>query len=450
MSTDFDFDTAFEEGVKNAGKTNRNGTPGTGATDKTADTLIRLYKPQPEGGGEFGGRDNALTSLVGILRARRFPFDVASKIIKDWNRDFCQPPIDERTIQEKAGRAWYEWLESDTPDAKPEDFKANPFADKDAWEFMTYADMEAESERLGGVKWVVDGVFPVGGLVYFSAPPAGAKTWLLLDLVRCLTLGGKWVDTFDVPLMPVLYIDEEMGATKMLSRLKKLGIGGIDKGFWYTNKVGVDMMRGNYLSRIVAFCKEKEIKVVIIDTLSRVHTLDENDNSKMKILYKQFQQIMGDDILLIVAHHDRKGGQGESNVKHDRMRGAGEMAASADMAYSVEKKGVGWFRLVTTKGRLVSEDNSVSIDFSLKDLPDDKIHITTMDAEERSAHKIDDTGNAICEYLSRVNEANVREIRTNIKASNDAITAALKQLEENGVVKVRVGENRSKFYSLAT
>jgi len=87
-------------------------------------TLKKLLQRHPEGGGPYGGRDNALTACVGYYRSTRLDINFAIAGILDWNRTYCDPPMEEHEVREKAGRAWADWKDSDLPPLTPEMLRA--------------------------------------------------------------------------------------------------------------------------------------------------------------------------------------------------------------------------------------------------------------------------------------------------------------------------------------
>ena len=82
-------------------------------------TMAKLYTKHPEGGGPYGGRDNALTAYVGYLRSTGIDYDSAYPAALAWNLQWCDPPMDESDVAFKAGRAWSDWPESDREPLTP-------------------------------------------------------------------------------------------------------------------------------------------------------------------------------------------------------------------------------------------------------------------------------------------------------------------------------------------
>lgn len=395
----------------------------------------------PESGGPFGGRDAALTSFAGVLRRRRFKLDEALPLLLSWDAQCCKPPLGDTYIKGKIQAWWVDWAQGTEADLTPEEARG----EEQDIAFLTYDDMTALEKEAGALAWLLDNVLPEGGLVYFSAPPAGAKSWVLLDLVRAMVTGDPWIGKYAVRKTRVLYIDEEMGVRKVLPRLRKLGLtDGID-GFWYTDKAGVRFDNVKHVRKILAHCQANEIKAVFVDTLTRVHNLDENDNSQMRQLFRRFSALMDAGITVMVAHHNRKKGA-ESDVLHESMRGAGEIAAMADMAYSIDKAGK-VFRLSTSKGRLVAEEDQITIDFAIDDNQD---RTTTVLREvsdtERVLARNNETERRILSALMD-GEKSVNDLCGSVKGRKSDIAESAKRMAGDGrIVRNKVGQK--VFYAL--
>jgi hypothetical protein len=395
----------------------------------------------PESGGPFGGRDATLTSFAGVLRRRRFKLDEALPMLLSWDRQCCKPPLGEAYIKDKLRTWWVDWAQGTEADLTPEEARGEE-ADL---AFLTYEDMAALEKEAGALAWLLDNVLPEGGLVYFSAPPAGAKSWVLLDLVKAFTTGDPWIGKYTLKKTNVLYIDEEMGVRKILPRLRKLGLtDGID-GFWYTDKAGVRFDNVKHVRKILAHCQAHDIKAVFVDTLTRVHNLDENDNSQMRQLFRRFSALMDAGITVMVAHHNRKKGA-ESDVAHEQMRGAGEIAAMADMAYSIDKAGK-VFRLSTSKGRLVAEEDQITIDFAIEDNADRTATVLREVSDtERVLARNSETERRILSALMD-GQKNGTELCSAIKGRKADILDAVKRMANDGRI-VRSKDGQKVYYSL--
>lgn len=317
-----------------------------------------LWEDHPEGGGPFGGRDNALTVLVGFLRAKDFPIESALMVADAWNVAHCKPPIDAHVVHDRVQRGWVSWLGGGLPDATPETVLAKPSRNL---RFLSFSDLAEEAAKAGQQEWIVPDIIIAGGVHFVTAPPGGGKSWVAVDLVRAVSTGGKWLDHAQCGKHPVLYINEEMGAGTFFQRLDDVGATG--ESFWALQQAGAKLDNPEHLAQIIKFIVQNNIKIVVLDTFIRTHNLDENSNNDMSRVYDLFKQINATGASVVALHHHRKGGLA-SPVAHEMMRGAGELAAQADLIAAIDKVGDG-FVWKTTKHRHLEDSKWPNFGFRL-------------------------------------------------------------------------------------
>jgi len=397
----------------------------------------KLWQPHPASGGAFGGRNNALVTLLGFLRAKRYTIDVAQLQAVWWSDTYCDPPLDREVILETVGRFWSQWAAGTVPDDLPGGQTLAP------WEVWDWTRMEVEEQKLGKQSWLIPNVLSTGGLHYLSSPPGSGKTWVMCDLIRACCFGGKWLNEFEIPQTKVLYLDEEMGVQKVLERLRKLGMRSAE-GMGYLNRVGIRFDQPLDVERIVKHCQSQGIGLVLIDSLVRIHGMDENDNSQMRRLYDSFKKLLDVGITVLIAHHNRKGGT-DSTVKHEGMRGAAEIVAAADMAYSVEKQANGLYRMYVTKGRLISDEDAIDVTFEIRD-EDGLTKVRTLDAGARSEVITQEIRSKLIELIS--GEPGITQTRlAELCGSRKSVVAAtLADLESSRIVTFDKGPKNSKMY----
>jgi hypothetical protein len=147
----------------------------------------------------------------------------------------------------------------------------------------------------------------------------------------------------------------------------------------------------------------------------------------------------------MVAHHNRKKGA-ESDVAHEQMRGAGEIAAMADMAYSIDKAGK-VFRLSTSKGRLVAEEDQITIDFAIEDNADRTATVLREVSDtERVLARNSETERRILSALMD-GQKNGTELCSAIKGRKADILDAVKRMANDGRI-VRSKDGQKVYYSL--
>lgn len=400
-----------------------------------------LYQDHPEGGGPFGGRDNALTVLCGFLRAKRIPFDAAQPMAFWWNEKYCKPPLPESEVWEKLGRKWREWEVGNLSDLTPEEARGEKTR-----EVLSIGELFARADEFGQVEYLIQNGFALKRLHVISAPPGGAKSWVAMSLAQSLVTGHPWLERFPVPQGSCLWIDQEMGHQLMIQRLTKLGF---DKGapFFYMGYQGLrldDPADVVWLARYVA---DNEIKMVVLDSLRRMHRLDENSNSEMGRLLGPMQAIGEAGAAVVLIHHDRKKGA-DSDVAHESAAGAGDLIAQMDMAFGVSRLGGNAYRLTCRKPRLCAEDVALTVDFTIEDNADEsETYIREMDPSEKIAKQDSEAERRVLDMLQGGTKK-VRDMEAKGGTRKGTIGPAAKRLAERGLVVCTSGPHGALFYSL--
>ena len=328
-------------------------------------TMAKLYTRHPEGGGPYGGRDNALTAYIGYLRSTGIDYDSAYPAALAWNLQWCDPPMDEPDVAFKAGRAWSDWPESDreplTPAMLREQLavKVQPKRKLEFLNWQAFCELAAQADD---AQWLVENLITRGGMHFITAPPGGGKSWIAVDLVRACNEGSMWMGCLPVTKCNILYINEEMGVGRFFQRFFKLSPGACEN-VHIMQKQMVKLDNAEHMADIVQYVKDHDISIVILDTFVRVHGYDENSNTDMAKLYDRMKGINESGAAIIALHHHKKGIHA-GPVAHEAMRGAGEIAAQADLVATVENKD-GIYTLKTTKQRHIGEEDFVEVSYTI-------------------------------------------------------------------------------------
>jgi RecA-family ATPase len=312
----------------------------------------KLLQPHPEGGGPFGGRDNALTSFVGYLRNKRLDYQVGVEMTFYWNQKYCQPPLDECVVEEKVSRAWTDWETDGREDATPRTRQNLPKS-----QILTVRDLlQIARDPEKQLQWVAKDLIQRDGITIISAPSGSGKTWLVLDFCRHLTRSddeeyGPWLGKWELPRMNCLYLDEENGERTMGLRIQKLGFAEDNTRFrsWSYTKLRLHDDRDRL--EIIRVCKEHNIELIVLDSLKAFHSKDENSATEMRHVGEWLQEFVIAGLCVIVLHHDKKGGNGfDSMSEQDKTRGSGDIVAFSQTVLGLTQKG-GLFYLKERKIR---------------------------------------------------------------------------------------------------
>jgi len=156
-------------------------------------------------------------------------------------------------------------------------------------------------------KWIIPGLIGAGLIMIAGAPKIG-KSWLVLQLAIAAASGGLFLGAWASPT-GTLYISLEDTERRLQSRMKILKAPAIDElkitTQWKDGYIGID----NYLE------KNKDIGLVIIDTLARFASIEDmNDYAMTTDALARFKAIADKrEVTIIVVHHARKGENKKNN-----------------------------------------------------------------------------------------------------------------------------------------
>jgi len=365
-------------------------------------THHKLMERHPEGGGPYGGRDNAVTALVGYLRERQFHYDLAVAFAQDWNLKHCDPPLPAHDVEDKVSRAWAEWS-------------------------LSVREMYTKEVAVKDL------------LADRAKAPSSGKSWMAADLVRAAESAGMWMSLAPCVKSKVLYVNEEMGVGEYNKRFHLLYPEACRGLHSFVNE-NMKVTDPDDLQDIVDSVIDLKIDIVIIDTFVRVHNLDENSNSEMSQLYQHFKKITDAGAALVVLHHARKGGAGA--IGHESMRGAVEIAAQAETIMSIDNK-LGHYTVKTVKQRRSSFEDQINFEFKIHAHSPEALEIQRIDIA--TAEKTMDQ--AILDYIDSNPGQTSQQISEGIKKRKSDVVRALQGLEDEEMLNVMNGQRGAKFYS---
>lgn len=283
-----------------------------------------------EGVGE-GGRHQALVKLAGWYFSR-MPADVAEMHIREWNQK-NQPPYDDFELNTQIADLKRKY-------SKDYDKFNEPVNTKEE-ESMTSMDLD-EFLTTGNphIDWLVPGLIPKKSANIIGGMQGLGKSWMTLDLaIEMAHGGGHWLGMFPVEGGAVLYIDEESADQLLRFRLKKLmagkGYGALKHRVKLCVNKGLNLSDGRSVDRLRELLTEVKPKLVIIDSLIRSHTADENSATEMKKVFRTVKFLMEEfDTTFVFIDHERKPSQFDT-ASSQRLRGSSEKGAFIDTLISL-------------------------------------------------------------------------------------------------------------------
>lgn len=189
--------------------------------------------------------------------------------------------------------------------------------------------------------WVVENIIPEGGMICLSGMPSSYKSWfssyLALRIMRgepILEDPGKARAGWRSAKGSVLFIDKENIEPQIQKRMRMLGAGEEMKNCHFVQgNFSTENLKG--IAEVVQFIKEKKIKLVIIDSLIRIHARNENDAVEMNRVFERLAEFQHAGAAVLYLHHLRKA----TNFSRDpmeRLRGSIDIAARLDSLIAFE------------------------------------------------------------------------------------------------------------------
>lgn len=190
-------------------------------------------------------------------------------------------------------------------------------------------ELRADASLAGDIEWLVEGMFPFGGLSVVYGLPKSGKTTLVMNATARIVKGhaflGRATDCCEV-----LWLDLEQH--ERLTRRKIEEEGALDglAQVWAYNGIPPKILD------VEATIVRKNIRLVVVDSLSSLLMLeDENDNAEITRRIAPWRDLVHDRNLAFIAiHHSRKS-EGTFGVG---MRGGNAILAISDVAMEVKRQ----------------------------------------------------------------------------------------------------------------
>jgi hypothetical protein len=156
-----------------------------------------------------------------------------------------------------------------------------------------------------------------------AGPGGTGKTWLALDLARAIASGTPWLGHFPTNQAPVLIIDEEGNERGIQDRLRLMNasLPLDDPPIWFVIGLGLKIDADQTRAVIEEEIDRYRPGVVIFDSLTRIHSANENDASEMSRVFARFSALRRDyGCTVVLIDHLRK--KGLINDEAEMLRGS--------------------------------------------------------------------------------------------------------------------------------
>jgi DNA-binding transcriptional ArsR family regulator len=208
-------------------------------------------------------------------------------------------------------------------------------AKKKTWEEITGSQVVHGEQLLRAaetpLEYVVDPIVPRGYLTQIHGPPKGGKSSFTLFLGVATSI-GTWPTGALLQSKPqkVFYITWEdmlpLISKRILSYARGLGSNGIPPNMHVTEMPLLLMNVAEHARALEDKISAERYDLVVLDTISHAHGVDEDKASEIKLVMQVLQRIARNcRCAILYVHHRRKNGEGVSMSE----RGRGSTAIGA-------------------------------------------------------------------------------------------------------------------------
>jgi len=220
-------------------------------------------------------------------------------------------------------------------------------------------DNELKNLKIKKQEWLVDGLIPKGGFVIMSGKSSSFKSTGAILFSYAMSEGIKLFNDICTQKSKVLYINEELNWNLFQPQIEGIRNWVLKKetnNMCFATFQNVKIDTPNGFSSLVSVIEKQKIEVLVLDTLRRVISFEENDanavnnfyNNVIKYLIKKY------NLTIITVHHSKKDVQGTHIL--DSLRGSSDFVNIADSILIYRRfPGKEWFSLENPKIRGTKE-----------------------------------------------------------------------------------------------
>lgn len=385
-----------------------------------------------------GSRNMTATQLAGKLLyhlPQEFWELTGWATMKEWNNSNNVPPLSEQEL-----RTVWESI-------KKTEAGKRITGNSDSFQPLLFTELMAM--EFADTEWLVEQLVPAGSTTVVSGAPAAYKTWLILDLAIKVAKGGILFDKFVANQAGVLIVDEESGKRLLQKRFQKL-CKYSELPIHFLSLEGFRMEK-KIIGRIISYAKEQNIKLIIFDSLVRIHASDENSATDMARVFNLLKQFNIEGLTVVFTHHNRKQGMFRSNPSQD-MRGSSDILASVDCHLAVERKFKDDYLVLTqTKLRqgeeikpfklsVINDEQELRFEFAGEV---DEVQTKKADMKEAIKDILEKEGRPMFgKELSEILRS------TGVEGGYSTFKGALKEMLEKNMLFSQKGEKNKTFFSL--
>lgn len=292
---------------------------------------------------------------------------------------------------------------------------------------------ELMSQSFPKARYTLEPFFESGTVNMISAPPNTWKSWLLFICAVHIAEGTALFEKFPSEESRVMIVNEEDSFRSIQDRFNILGVINKELPIFFRVANG-SKLESKFIDKLILELKEKQIKVVIFDSLRSMHEADENDSTAMQIILDQMKRIARENITVIFTHHHRKKGLFEKGSTAESSRGSSAInaAISGHLSLDEEERDTGLYLVIR---HLKSKAGEKLAPFEIKIIKSEgKVEFKYDGEFKASEKKLKETKNQIMDILSDGKWKSKKDFTEKIAVGNNIMNQSLQSLKNDGML----------------
>lgn len=404
---------------------------------KSSEVEYKPSKTLPELAGlkEGEGRNSAMASFLGKLLVY-MPFD-------KWDSDVLpvaqavnntySPPLDNKEFSNI--------YKSITKIESERRLKSNTKTKEKEAEQIEYTPslthFELMTREFPLARYTIEPFFEQGTVNMISAPPNSWKSWFIFLFAVAVASGKLLLGKFKTEKTNVMIVNEEDSPRLIQDRLKLINAVDTSLQIYYRVAQG-SKLKSEFIDDLIKEAKEKDIGLIMFDSLRAIHEADENDSTAMQEVMDLFKKIARENITIVFTHHNRKKGLFGKGDDAESSRGSSAINASISGHISLEeviKEDIRYLIVKHLKSKVGEKLTPFDVEVKKEN---EYINFYYLGEHEQKAEAMSKTKNNILNQLQGRKEWLSRNDLVFLKAgSMTNIKIAVKELEKEGLINAK-------------
>jgi hypothetical protein len=303
------------------------------------------------------------------------------------------------------------------------------------------------AEEFPPIEWLAQDLLPVGMLGAITGESNAYKSFLTLALAQSIATGTPFLNHFAVKQGKVLIVDEENNRRIIEKRFKDMGVEAHDN-IVFLSQSGIKLDNKDHLQKLKMAVDEINPVLVVLDSLVRFHSRDENSASEMRHVMDAIKRLVSEKRSVVFIHHHKKEQGGGKSSGVNSVRGSTDIFNALDCHIGI-KRNTNTVTVAQHKLRVQQElaPFNVSLDILGEHL---KFVYGGEDTSRQDLLEATKTDMKVMLHEAAGEEMTRKELISGTNASNKIGTEALRVLVDNEEISYRVGPHGMHLYKLGT